>query len=614
MYLSRIVNIGNIPLGGNLPVRVQTMTNTNTLDTESTVNQCIRSIEAGADYVRITTPTIKEAENLQLIKNQLRARGFNTPLIADVHFNPKVAEICARIVEKVRINPGNYVDKKQLGKIDYSDSEYQFEIENIHKRILPLLKICKQYGTAIRIGTNHGSLSDRIVSRYGDTPQGMVEATMEFLRICHSEQFHNIVISLKASNPLVMIDAYRLIAKQMTSENMNYPLHLGVTEAGDGEDGRIKSAVGICTLLSEGLGDTIRVSLTEAPEAEIPVAKKMVAYFGQRSEDKISTFANISSNRNYFQIIDNHNFPIVIGFIVNKNILTTSDFEDIGFYFDRENLVWKRSDIAPDIVYIADKQVDIDSESGLNLLVDEQKFVENDSKNRFPLLSLENFATTKSSKNVLTFLKISNQDVDNLFIEKFSSEKQIVFVLIEKPTTEVILELQKLNKPVVLKNNYQDTDLEAIQLKSAGEIGKIFINGFGNGIWIEAPEFCVSNKEFIKVNSLMFSILQSCRLRISKTEYISCPSCGRTLFDLETATSQIKQATGHLKGLKIGIMGCIVNGPGEMADADYGYVGSGVGKITLYKRKEIVKRNISQQNAVNELIQLIKDSGDWKDI
>lgn len=614
-FKTRVVNIGGTPLGGNYPIRIQSMTTTNTMDTTATVNQCIRIIKAGADYVRITAPSIKEAKNLENIKKELRASDFNTPLIADIHFTPNAAEIAARIVEKVRINPGNYADKKKFNIIEYNDSEYHQEIEKIRERLLPLIKICKEYGTAMRIGTNHGSLSDRIMSRYGDTPLGMVESALEFVRICKDENFNEIVLSMKSSNPIVIIDAYRLLVKKMLDENMDYPLHLGVTEAGEGEDGRIKSSMGIGTLLEEGIGDTIRVSLTEEPEYEIPVCKILVEKIENLRKDnyrekEFSVRQAITKDTitNAVDKIGGKNAPAVI---ISPEKIDFDTLKEAGYYYSETLDKWNISETAPDYIYAGNNLTDIKLPGTLKLIYNFPAWKNlNNKKGIIPIICQEEYVTVSldSSKFVL----VSNINDDN-FIKKIKNDINCILVL-SSGSNDTMTGLKdacaRLNElgvkaPLVLSKNY-DIPEEKFVNYSPIDIGGIFVEGFGSGIWLDSP--IINKKAIISVS---FGILQAARKRISRTEYISCPSCGRTLFDLQETTAKVREKTNHLKGLKIAIMGCIVNGPGEMADADYGYVGSGVGKITLYKGKEVVKRNVNTDVAVDELINLIKENGDW---
>ena len=562
------------------------MTTTDTMNTIATVEQSIRIIESGADYVRITAPSINEAKNLELIKKELRARGFNTPLIADIHFTPNAAEVAARIVEKVRVNPGNYVDKKKFNIIEYSDSEYGEELERIREKFSPLVKICKEYGTAMRIGTNHGSLSDRIMSRFGDTPLGMVESALEFLRICVDLNYNDIVLSMKSSNPKVMIDAYRLLVQKMELENMNYPLHLGVTEAGDGEDGRIKSAIGISTLFEEGLGDTIRVSLTEEPEFEIPVCKILIDRYKNVNEyfEKIKIKSTINS-----EIIKP---PVVI---ISIEDLNYDVLKEVGYYYSESLDKWNISDVAPDYIYLGKKECKIKLPGTLKIIYDFDfwKTLEN-KNNSIPLINFSDMGDSNISGE--KFILSQDYNIREISVINKISDNNISGISV----------INKINDCVILKRNYKNIFEEKFIIYSAIDFGSLIIDGYGSGIWIEAEG--IKNKT---INSVSFGILQATRTRISKTEYISCPSCGRTLFDLQETTAKVREKTNHLKGLKIAIMGCIVNGPGEMADADYGYVGSGVGKITLYKGKEVIKRAINSDIAVDELINLIKENGDW---
>ncbi|HEY5533677.1 MAG TPA: (E)-4-hydroxy-3-methylbut-2-enyl-diphosphate synthase [Ignavibacteria bacterium] len=624
-FITREVKIGDIPLGGTNPIRLQSMTTTDTMNTKATVEQSIRIIKAGADYVRITAPSIKDANNLAEIKKELKAKGYNTPLIADIHFTPNAAETAARIVEKVRVNPGNYVDKKKFEIIEYTDNEYNAEIERIYERFSPLVKICKEYGTAMRIGTNHGSLSDRIMSRFGDTPAGMVESALEFLKICEDLNYYNIVLSMKASNPQVMVQAYRLLVNRMLELGMNYPLHLGVTEAGDGEDGRIKSAIGIGSLLEDGLGDTVRVSLTEDPEFEIPVCRKLVERYTTRKNDK--PIPEISSNplnpseykrRETIEVskIGGKNVPVVI-LTSTEDIYNSSEgLKKAGYYYSETLDKWVIGDIAPDYIYLERKDLKYKLPATLKKIFDYKYWSSSESKeSSYPLFTLKEFISRQERASELNFLKINTGDIYKNEFGKAAEEKNLVLIL-ETDNENAFADLRRsfielinsgIKHPVVVKRNYSGIgDDEKFIIYSSADLGSLFIEGFGDGIWLDSdgtPDDVITR--------CSFGILQASRVRISKTEYISCPSCGRTLFDLQETTALIKKHTSHLKGVKIGIMGCIVNGPGEMADADYGYVGSGQGKITLYKGKEIMKRNINTEIAVNELINLIKENGDW---
>lgn len=633
-FKTREVKIGDLGIGGNNPIRIQSMTTTDTMDTIKTVEQSIRMIEAGCELVRITAPSLNEAKNLENIKNELRKRGYNTPICADIHFTPNAAEHAARIVEKVRVNPGNYADRKKFEHIEYTDKSYDEELERIRERFTPLVKICKENGTAMRIGTNHGSLSDRILSRYGDTPLGMVESAMEFLRICEEEKYFEIILSMKASNTQVMAQAYRLLMHKMMEMERNYPLHLGVTEAGDGEDGRIKSAVGIGTLLEDGLGDTIRVSLTEEPEFEIPVAKNLAERYSNRKNHKpISQYSIPNTQYSPFEYkrretksvinIGGHNVPRVIADFSEKQnastplSVTPANLFSVGYNYSIPLDKWNLTDQACDYIYLGDNEIDFEIPGTLGLIYNSQTFAKLKNKTRaYPLFCGSEYFSSQNRSSELNFVVV---DIDTLVS---SSKFQVsgldkTAVLIFDTTNEhgmaeqrrMFFELITLDCkiPVIIKRNYKDLSEDKFQLYSSTDFGGLFLDGFGDGIWIKQKN-CASPQI---INSTAFGILQATRTRISKTEYISCPSCGRTLFDLQETTGKIRARTSHLKGVKIGIMGCIVNGPGEMADADYGYVGTGVGKITLYKGKEVVKRNISAETAVDELIELIKVNGDW---
>lgn len=632
-FLTREVTCGSVGIGGNNPIRIQSMTTTDTMDTKATVAQSIRMIEAGCELVRITAPSINEAKNLEFIKKELVAAGFQTPLVADIHFTPNAAEYAARVIEKVRVNPGNYADKKKFEEIDYTDSAYEKELERIRNRFTPLVKICKEYGTAMRIGTNHGSLSDRILSRYGDTPLGMVESAFEFLRICEDSNYHNIVISMKASNTQVMVQAYRLLVQKMIETNRNYPLHLGVTEAGDGEDGRIKSAVGIGTLLEDGLGDTIRVSLTEEPEFEMPVAKLLADRY---SEQKIKLHQSITpletekekiilsynpydyKKRDSIEVINigGHNVPRVIADFSSKEQITPASLFAVGYNYSIPLDKWNISDTACDYIYAGDNPINFEIPGTLGIINNSEawKKLENPLR-QFPLFCGDEFFSSEKHHDTLNFIAVTKEILTPDFILKIKNLKNIVIVLDtfnphampELRRLFVTLAEHQITIPVILKRNYLALTEEAFQLGASTEIGALLLDGLGEGIWLKQIN-CTSPKN---TNSTAFGILQATRTRISKAEYISCPSCGRTLFDLQETTQSIRERTDHLKGIKIGIMGCIVNGPGEMADADYGYVGVGVGKISLYKGKEVVKKNVPSENAVNELVELIKENGDW---
>jgi (E)-4-hydroxy-3-methylbut-2-enyl-diphosphate synthase len=645
---TREVKIGHLLLGGNNPIRVQTMTTTDTMDTMATVEQSIRCIEAGAELVRITAPSKKEAENLQNIKEELRKRGYNTPLVADIHFTPNAAEIAAKIVEKVRVNPGNYVDKKKFEQIEYTDAEYAEEIERIRERFTPLVLICKEHGTAMRIGTNHGSLSDRIMSRYGDTAMGMVESAMEFLRIARSEDYHQIILSMKSSNPQVMVQAYRLLINHMMEEfDECYPLHLGVTEAGDGEDGRIKSAIGIGTLLEDGIGDTIRVSLTEDPELEIPVCKDIVKRYAVGSVQPATGSAGLDNlklpyspfeyNRRETVEVSNigkKHVPVVIADYMLAKTIAPVDLQAIGYKYNEATDKWNIGDAAADYIYTADKAVDFALPGTLKVLCDYSTWFQVSDKGKyFPLFKDAEFIIADKKSATINFVALDTAKDNSRIIDEIKKDKTVVLCLYSSAGNSmqsvrafiINLMMQQIKAPVILAVESHNASVDEQLIHFATESGALFLDGMGDGIWLmNDPSKLVNQKvtgrtyletrnnhQFI--NNTSFSILQAVRTRISKTEYISCPSCGRTLFDLQETTAKIRAVTNHLKGLKIAIMGCIVNGPGEMADADFGYVGSGVGKITLYKGKEVVKRNIDSAIAVDELINLLKENEVWVD-
>ncbi|MBD77838.1 MAG: 4-hydroxy-3-methylbut-2-en-1-yl diphosphate synthase [Crocinitomicaceae bacterium] len=627
-FKTRVVSVGDLKIGGNHPIVIQSMTTTDTMDTKLTVEQSIRMIDAGCELVRITAPSKKEAENLQNIKDELHKRGYNTPLVADIHFTPNAAEIAARIVEKVRINPGNYADKKKFEEIEYTDESYDLELERIKKRFVPLVRICKEHGTAMRIGTNHGSLSDRIMSRYGDTPLGMVESAMEFLRICEEENYFNIVLSMKASNPKVMIEAYRLLVNHMLKENMNYPLHLGVTEAGEGEDGRIKSAVGIGALLEDGLGDTVRVSLTEEPEAEIPVAQELVKRYNGRenhrpipkvTDNPLHVFDFERRKTRAIKNIGDHNHPVVIADLSLKKEIKPSSLFAFGYNYSVKNDKWNLTDQAVDYLFINDQNINFEIPGSLSIIQNHSIWLSNRDKARhYPFIRASQYLTnTMECSEEINFIYACLPDLSTDLIEKLQHDSTaVLFIdtynkhgLAEQRRMFIDLMNASCTVPVIIGRAYGYLSADQLQLFSSTDIGGLLVDGLGDGIFI-AAENCGPDQA---INQTAFGVLQATRTRISKTEYISCPSCGRTLFDLQEVTAKIRKRTEHLKGVKIGIMGCIVNGPGEMADADYGYVGTGVGKISLYKEKQVVQRNVPEANAVDELIELIKTHGDWVD-
>lgn len=687
------VRVGDLSIGNFHPVRIQTMTTTDTMDTQGTIEQSIRCIDAGAELIRITAPSKKEAENLQLIKEGLRRRGYHTPLVADIHFTPNAAEIAARIVEKVRVNPGNYVDKKKFAFIEYTDAAYREEMERIRERFTPLVKICKEYGTAMRIGTNHGSLSDRIMSRYGDTAMGMVESAMEFLRISRDEDYHNIVLSMKSSNPLVMAQAYRLLAQTMDNEfGVIYPLHLGVTEAGDGEDGRIKSAIGIGTLMEDGIGDTIRVSLTEDPEFEIPVCRDLVKRYAKREAETDCLLSSRKADLAYagagpdeggpqlqsqhpdaaagsllpgklvlpyspFQYtrrdtaalasIGGKQVPVVVADFARSSAIVAGDLKAIGYRYDPGIDKWNISDGAADFICTGNTLLDFSLPGTLQAIchyktwfaaTDKQKyhpFMEADEYERLGI----NDSDLAGASMVFVGLDVNDKALAKRLLDLLEKGDGAPFVgrvvlclrssyyhLMPSIRRFIIALMHRgIRIPVILVIESNDGSIDEQLIHFSANAGALFLDGMGDGIWLKNDPALlnttrVSGRTYLEaknnaqfINNTSFSILQATRTRISKTEYISCPSCGRTLFDLQETTAKIRAVTHHLKGVKIAIMGCIVNGPGEMADADFGYVGSGPGKITLYKGKEIVKRAVNSDIAVEELINLLRENGAWVD-
>lgn len=623
------VKIGDLYMGSEYPIRVQSMTTTDTMDTAASVAQIIRMVEAGCELVRLTAPSIKDAQNLQNIKDELKQRGVNVPLVADIHFTPNAAEVAARIVEKVRVNPGNYVDKKKFELLEYTDAEYAEELDRIREKFTPLVRICKEYGTAMRIGTNHGSLSDRIMSRYGDTPHGMVESAMEFLRICRDENFHNIVLSMKSSNPQVMVQAYRLLVQTMNENDMHYPLHLGVTEAGDGNDGRIKSALGIGALLEDGIGDTVRVSLTEDPEFEVPVAQKLVGRYSQRASHQPVAYALNDAEllsawnpytfskrvTNEVHTIGGSNVPRVIADFSNIHELAPEMLADTGHIYDPGLDKWHMTDLGCDFIYRGNYSTSFMLPNGIKGIYNADTWKSlTDKVNNFPLYTPQQLHSEKIFSQTLNFVLANTAECSDDLLRKAASTPHSVLIL--KAVTEhrvsdlrntlTRIKMQNLLMPVIIQSSYHTTDTETDMLFHATDAGTLFIEGYGDGILLSNE-----NMKRRHLNELTFGILQAARARITKTEYISCPSCGRTLFDLQETTAMIRKHTDHLKGIKIAIMGCIVNGPGEMADADYGYVGSGPGKITLYRGKEVVKKGVNKETAVQELIGLIREDGNW---
>lgn len=621
---TQIVKVGKTTIGGNSSICIQSMTNTANSEIDLTVEQCKRIFDNGAELVRITVPSTQEANAIIKIIDKLRKDGYKKAISADVHFKPELAEQIAEYVDKVRINPGNYYDKKS-DKINLSESEYKQELKNIRERLIPLIKKCKKHNTAIRIGTNHGSLSGRILSKYGDTPQGMVESTMEFLRILADEDFYDVVVSLKSSNTRVMVYANRLLVKQIKSEDLYFPIHLGVTEAGEGEDGRIKSSVGIGTLLNEGIGDTIRVSLTEDPENEIPVCKKLI-----RCVDNLENHKEISltehlpynpfsySRRKSYEVLNiaGKNVPVVIADFSSLEELKNKDLISLGYSFINGEYN-KTGDQCPDYIYIGSIIIDSKDFKGISFISDFDIWLKHyqGQINIYPIYSSSAFITESEYHSKLSFLNITLSALSDKLINKIKDKRNLVLISDsenENMTGEQKALISKLNEnncfhPVIPHKQYSVRDIEDLQIQSSFDFGSLFIDGLADGIMISAKRE-ISNKQ---VASVAFGILQAARIRITKTEYISCPGCGRTLFDLQEVTAKIQAETSHLKTLKIGIMGCIVNGPGEMADADYGYVGSGRGKISLYKKQSLVKRNIPTKDALSELIKIIKENGDW---
>ncbi|RZK82496.1 MAG: 4-hydroxy-3-methylbut-2-en-1-yl diphosphate synthase [Pedobacter sp.] len=634
-FLTREVQIGDVPMGGLNPIRIQSMTTTDTMNTIGTVEQTIRMVESGCEYVRITAPSVKEAENLANIKKELRYRGYNVPLVADIHFTPNAAESAARIVEKVRVNPGNYADKKRFENIEYTQDAYRAELERIYKKFTPLVKICKEYGTAMRIGTNHGSLSDRIMSHYGDTPRGMVESAMEFIRMCEDLNYYNLVISMKASNTQVMVQAYRLLVETMVKEGMNYPLHLGVTEAGDGEDGRIKSAVGIGTLLEDGLGDTIRVSLTEDPEFEAPVAKALALRYERRAEQlKTLQAAGVSepikvqklpynpyeySRRQTFPVqhIGGHHHPLVMINVSQENLKDPYFLSAMGYKYNAVLDKYNMTDLACDLVYLGDELPSFSFPGNLKQIYNAETWSSlKDKTNCHPLLTYDQFLNGEVRCGQINLIRINALEVEQVDTSLFDHTSVIVLEtdavngMAAQRAFFVTLIENAVKVPVIISRVYESISADDLMLYAATDCGALFTDGLGDGIWINADQ----SIPLSLINATSFGILQATRTRISKTEYISCPSCGRTLFDLQETTQLIRSRTDHLKGIKIGIMGCIVNGPGEMADADYGYVGTGPDKITLYRGKEVVRKNVHASRALDDLIELIKEDGNWNEV
>ena len=628
------VTIGDVPMGSDYPIRVQSMTTIDTMDTLGSVEQSIRMIEAGCEYVRITAPSVKEAQNLENIRKELRVRGYTTPLVADIHFTPNAAELAARIVEKVRINPGNYADRKRFEYIDYSDAAYAAELERIRAKFLPLIRICKEYGTAMRIGTNHGSLSDRILSRYGDTPVGMVESALEFLRICEDENYYNITLSMKSSNPQVMVQAYRLLVQRLDQEGLKpYPLHLGVTEAGEAEDGRIKSALGIGTLLEDGIGDTVRVSLTEEPEREAPVASALIdRYTNRAAESKpipavltypIDPFKYVRRTTHEVLNFGGQNVPRVIADFSHVPVTNNDVLPPIGHFYLPVPDKWRMNDLGADYIYTGSHPAQFMLPNGLKEIMDYSVWQSVASQtSAFPLLTADEYTAARSTSGLLdtrlNIVRLTLTDFSVSLLDQLLDDLTAV-LLVTTDNAHAMPELrrlfvelmtQNLTMPVVVQRGYPTVPDEDVPLYAATDVGGLLIDGLGDGIMLSADAASTPD-DLKRLNGLAFGILQAARTRITKTEYISCPSCGRTLFDLQETTAHIRQRTDHLKGVKIGIMGCIVNGPGEMADADYGYVGIGRDKIALYRGQQVIKKSVPADRAVDELIDLIREDSRW---
>ena len=609
LYISSVVHIGSTPIGGTNPIRLQSMTNTDTLDTSKSVAQCIRIIEAGADYVRLTAQGLREAENLAVIKKELLKAGFNTPLIADIQFNPVAAETAARLVEKIRINPGNYADKRaSFEKQEFTEKEYNEELERIHAKLLPLIKICRENKTVIRIGINHGSLSDRIITRFGNTSKGMVFSALEFIRIFSAENFSDLVLSMKSSDTAVMIEATRMLVYMMQNEDFSYPLHLGVTEAGEGEDGRIRSAAGIGALLAEGIGDTIRVSLSEDPEKEIPVAKKLAGYYPRgvslAAPDKPLTFKAPSAKP---EILKRINGPLVVSNMTSFPEINAAVYKNTGYSTDAKTGEIKETDGSVDLIIV--KNCPENVPENVSLILPYRIWQENRGKNRiYPLFSPETFhESAYRSEKLNVLLTGSNFNIEYL---KDPAPDTTLVIFTFNPERELYaadyflnaLEENNLSYNIVLNPVFRENNLEDLQIKSSSLLGRYILDRRVTGISITNT----GDVDFSDITSLAFSILQCTETRITRTIYLSCPTCGRTKFNLPESVKKVKEATGHLKGLKIAVMGCIVNGPGEMAGADYGYVGAGNGKVHIYRGTVPVLKNIPEKDAVEELLKVIE--------
>jgi (E)-4-hydroxy-3-methylbut-2-enyl-diphosphate synthase len=597
--ITTIVRIGSVRMGGGEPILIQSMTDTDTNDTEATVNQAIRIIDAGADLVRVTVQGIREAENLINIRSELDRLGYHQPLCADIHFNPAAAEIAMRNVAKVRINPGNFYDKRAVFvKVNYTDEDYRLELKKIEERFVPFIRECKTRGTALRIGANQGSLSDRIMSRYGDTPAGIVESVMEFLRICKAEDYHNIVISIKSSNTRTMVYTVRLMNYRMRIEEMNYPFHIGVTEAGEGEDGRIKSAVGSGALFADGIGDTVRVSLTEDPAEEIPFARKLVDIFRDREKHAPIT-APLVAQTNPFEYERRSNRPVNdIG--GKKAVVVIADLNK----YSLDEIKTISSGTEPDYYY------------------DGKSVIDRYGK-EYPILTLEDYLYNDFYSSQMRFVRVNKAEYDRFklhnpeTLEKLKRERKMIMIMesnnlnsfAEMRAFFMELDAHICKIPVILHRSYAKNSYEDLLLRACTDLGGLFIDGYGDGILLSNE----GNIGYNELKNLSFGILQASRMRVTKTEFISCPGCGRTLFDLRDTVAEIKRNVSHLKNMKIGVMGCVVNGPGEMGDVDYGFVGSGKGRINLYKGQKLIKRHVATEHAVEELKKLIKEYGEWKE-
>lgn len=609
-YISSVVNIGNLSLGGSNPVRLQSMTNTDTLDTVASVAQCIRIIEAGADLVRLTAQGVREAENLSAIKKELRQAGFSTPLVADIHFNPEAALTAARIVEKVRINPGNYADKRAaFAKQEFTDSEYAGELERIHSRLLPLINTCREHGTVIRLGVNHGSLSDRIMTRYGNTPAGMVQSAMEFIDIFMAENFTSLVLSMKSSETSVMIESTRLLVRRMQDAGLAFPLHLGVTEAGEGEDGRVRSAAGIGTLLAEGIGDTIRVSLSEDPEKEIPVAREIAAYWTREMAaarpPAANSFAVPAAKLSPFTSV---NGPLVVSNMTSFVKPAKEELVLAGYAIDMATGETVKTDGSADLIIVQDLPEKLPA--GTKIAIPYRKWhTTADNDFLFPLFSPETHFESRNRSEVLNIL-LTGPHFDIQYLKQPDPASTLIFFTwdteADRRAADVFLDAlaaNGLSYHIILNPIFRDNDLSSFRIKAAALLGRYITDRRCSGISLA----CSGKVPFRELTTTAFSILQCTTARITRTMYLSCPTCGRTKFNLQEAVKKVKEATGHLKGLKIAVMGCIVNGPGEMAGADYGYVGAAPGKVHIYRGTVPVLKNVPEKEAVTELLKLIEE-------